>query len=432
MIYRKIKPYLFFGILISMQFTLAATPIENTAQFLCDHIFNSENYKYEEHFSKTFVERRPEPYFRSIIREAIEATGKCIDPQKITATAKGADYRFVSSSGSYLVISFSLDNEQLINSLLIIDAVLPSVVINSWSDAISRLNTFDGNTALTISHFDGSSKELRSNEMQPLGSGFKLYILSALADAVTEGVFHWQDQFPITEKWKSLPSGIMQTWPNGQMVSLYDYAEYMIKYSDNTAADHLLNIVGRKQVEQQLRLLKNDFVLKNTPFLSTAEMFKLKWAAPLDMIHSFIEGTEAQRRFIVDESIAQINLDKVGTNGVSIEKPAYIREIEWFGSTNNLCSAMRVLRDKNSVEVSKILSQSVPFINIGATSHWKYGGYKGGSEPGVLTMTYLLQSQSSEWGCVSIAWHNEKSNLNHWIFFDLVRKVLKISEQEIR
>ncbi len=285
---QKIKPILSLGILLSIQVAFAANPIKNTAKFLCDHPFNSENYKYEGHFSMAFVEALPETYFRSIVGEAVEVTGKCVDPQVVTETDKGADYRFASLSGNYLVVSFSLDDAQLIDSFRIIDVALPGVVINSWNDAVSRLNTFYGRTSLTVIRFDGSSNEFRSNEMQPLGSGFKLYILGALADVVTEGVFRWQDQFPITEKWKSLPSGLMQTWPNGKMVSLYDYAEHMIKISDNTAADHLLNIVGRKRVEEQVRLLGNDFVLENTPFLSTAEMFKIKWGAPLDIINSFI------------------------------------------------------------------------------------------------------------------------------------------------
>lgn len=432
MLFSKVKLLLSLCVLVSTQIAMAASPIENVAQFLCDQVFNYENYKYEEHFSKRFVEAIPNTYFRSIVGESIEVTGKCQESQKVTETAKGGKYRFVSHSGNYLVVSFGFDNEGLINDFRIIDVVLPSMVINSWNDAISRLNTFDGNTALTITHLDGSSREFRSNEMQPLGSGFKLYILGALADAITQGTLHWQDQFPITEKWKSLPSGIMQTWPNGKTVSLYDYAEHMIAISDNTATDHLLNIVGRKHVEDQVTLLKNDFIRENTPFLSTAEMFKLKWAAQVDMINTFIKGTADERRIIINENVAETALDKVGSNGVSMEKPAYIREIEWFGSTNNLCSAMRGLRDKNSPEVMKVLSQSVPFVDINATSHWKYGGYKGGSEPGVLTMTYLLQSQSGEWGCVSMAWHNEKNNVNKWVFFDLIRKVVKLSEQEIK
>lgn len=366
------------------------------------------------------------------MNEAIEASGKCIKFEKANSSNTGSTYKFVSQAGNYLVASLSLNDEGLISGFKIADAVLVNVVINSWDDAVSRLNSFDGNTSLSIQNFGRPSKDLRSSEMHPLGSGFKLYILGALADAVSQGTLSWQDQFPITEGWKSLPSGIMHTWPNGKMVSLYDYAEHMIKISDNTATDHLLRILGRDRVEDQVRILKNNFVRENSPFLLTAEMFKLKWAAPLELIQSYLNGTAAERRSIIDNEIAQIPLSKVGTNGVSMQAPAHITEIEWFGSTNNLCSAMQGLRDKNSDEIKKALSQNVPFLALNSDSHWKYGGYKGGSEPGVLSMTYLLQSQSGEWGCVSVAWHNNKRNLNQWVFFDFIRKILKISEQEIR
>jgi beta-lactamase class A len=105
-------------------------------------------------------------------------------------------------------------------------------------------------------------------------------VLGALADAVQTGQMTWQEARPISSTWKSLPSGVMHTCPDGQNVSLLEYATKMISISDNTATDHLIGILGREAIEAVLPQMGNDFVSDNRPFLTTGEMFKLKWALP--------------------------------------------------------------------------------------------------------------------------------------------------------
>jgi len=40
---------------------------------------------------------------------------------------------------------------------------------------------------------------------------------------------------------------------------------------------------------------------------------------------------------------------------------------------------------------------------------WAYAGYKGGSEPGVFNMTYLLQSPKGEWFAIGATWNNSQA-----------------------
>jgi hypothetical protein len=107
-------------------------------------------------------------------------------------------------------------------------------------------------------------------------------------------------------------------------------------------------------------------------------------------------------------------------------QPFHIREVEWFGSTHNLCEAMKYLKQLNSPEVLKILGANTPFIDLTKDTKFKYAGFKGGSEPGVVTMTYLLQSQNNNWSCLSLAWNNESKKINSTIFQDIVKKVINL------
>lgn len=403
--------------------------VQTTADFLCHTVLNHKSYDYKAYFSPHFINQIPEEAFHSLISDLNGAIGVCQSAEKVSTTTNEGTYKFITPSTRYVTLWFSLDEDNLINGLLLKGVAFPDVVIDSWNAAKLYAQSLPGLTSITIQNFSQKTlSDKDGTERQPLGSGFKLYVLGAVTDLVKNGSLNWNETFPIRADWKSLPSGIMQTWADGKPVPLKTYAEYMIKISDNTAADHLIHIAGRNAVEAELSEMGNHFQNLNSPFLMTSEMFKLKWAAPISLIHSYLNGDKAVRRTLLENEIDPISLAKVGTNGVPMDKPAFTRSIEWFGSTNDLCEAMKSLKEKNSPEVLDVLSKNVPLLNLGAGSPWSYGGYKGGSEPGVLTMTYLLQNKNSQWGCVSMAWNNENQNVSQWIFFDFTSKVLKLAE----
>jgi hypothetical protein len=112
--------------------------------------------------------------------------------------------------------------------------------------------------------------------VMPLASGFKLYVLGALAHAVRRGAAGWDEPLAIRDDWKSLPSGEFQTFPAGTTLPLREYANAMISISDNTATDHLMGRLGRARVEaQQFRFAMAE-ARRNAPFLTTRELFVLK------------------------------------------------------------------------------------------------------------------------------------------------------------
>ncbi len=58
-----------------------------------------------------------------------------------------------------------------------------------------------------------------------LGSAFKLYVLSTLANQVDAGVHTWNETLAIRDDWKSLPSGKMQNDAVGTAYSLRTFAD---------------------------------------------------------------------------------------------------------------------------------------------------------------------------------------------------------------
>src|SRR5262249_2791261 len=48
-----------------------------------------------------------------------------------------------------------------------------------------------------------------------VGSSFKLAVLAALRRRVASGAIGWADVVTLDERWRSLPSGVLQEWPPG-------------------------------------------------------------------------------------------------------------------------------------------------------------------------------------------------------------------------
>jgi beta-lactamase class A len=80
----------------------------------------------------------------------------------------------------------------------------------------------------------------------------------------------------------------------------------MISISDNTAADHLLKILGRERMESALAETKHTKPQMDMPFLSTLEMFKLKGEPTHKAAEQYLSLDVNGRRKFLAEQIARV------------------------------------------------------------------------------------------------------------------------------
>jgi hypothetical protein len=364
-------------------------------------------------------------------------TGACTK-FKVVESPKNKYVLTLSSQKNYEIqfaVSFD-DTVKLFNGLLLNGVEDTKIQIKRWSDVGDSLQKLDpvGKLSATLTTPNKSVHlGYHDEDVFAIGSTLKLYVLGTLQTSIDQGLHKWDEILPLKEEWKSLPSGVMQDWPAGKKIKLYQYAEKMISISDNTATDHLLYFLGRTNVESLLEPMGNSHERDYLPFLSTLEMFKLKWAIKPDQTQKYIEMNVPKRREFLD-TLKKVPRSQVETNGVDPHKPTLIDKLEWFATTPENCAAMFWLASQDKPEIRAILSKNVPVLeNVGSTtSHWSYVGYKGGSESGVKSMTFLLESKSHNRACFAISWNNQKHNLTKYSFFDLVKKTLTFAETQIR
>jgi len=235
-----------------------------------------------------------------------------------------------------------------------------------------------------------------------IGSAFKLWVLAALATSVAAGSADWEETLAIREEWKSLPSGVLQDEPAGTELPLRLYARRMIAISDNTGTDHLMRRLGRQAVEAMLSVESHADPTPNLPLLTTRDMFLLKGVLSRRERRDYLALDADERRTFLDERLPQESLSdfRMWTS------PLEIDTLEWFASARDLCGTMAHLRDvaltgEAGEPVLGILSENPGLPQPAA--RWPYVGYKGGSEPGVLNLTWLLRRQDGSWWFLSLS-----------------------------
>lgn len=251
-----------------------------------------------------------------------------------------------------------------------------------------------------------------------LGSAFKLYILAALAEDVKAGRRKWTDVVPLTEK--SYPSGQMQDWPQGSPVTLHTLASMMISISDNTATDQLIATLGRKRILKLMADSGHSNPAANDPFLTTRELFILKTMDPAFLDRWRARTSDAITAAEVLMETAKPSIDEV--NAAFAQGPKAI-DIEWFAAPADLAKLfahMRKTADPKAFEILAINPWATPAIK----ANWRYVGYKGGSEPGVINLTWLLTDKEGRDWILTLGWNNAAAVVDDGKFLALAQRIL--------
>jgi beta-lactamase class A len=310
-----------------------------------------------------------------------------------TATITGQDVALV------VQIAVDADAPHRIAGLLFqpADAAAPTPVpVGSWDDVDAALAALAPRASLFVGEVsDGTCTPIHGLDADAplaIGSTFKLYVLGALAQAVADGDATWDESLAIRDDLKTLPSGTMQDEAAGTTFPLREFATRMISISDNTAADHLLVRVGRESVEAMLPRMGMADPAANVPFLAAGDLFVLKATRFADLATRYLAADAAARRVLLDGEVAAASVTLADFEDWTA--PRAIDTLEWFGSTSDLCRAMAWLAaagdsGEAGAPVLDVLAVN-PALQLDAAT-WPYVGFKGGSEPGVLQLTWLLE-----------------------------------------
>jgi beta-lactamase class A len=348
-------------------------------------------------FTAAFLERIPRATIIEAIQDVIDRTGGLTlvsawesDDLELRATARAVD------GGAWWRIVLNVEDgfPHRITRLAYNEAPeLGAPTLADWESLDSMLVALGETVSFAAYSVEGDRLRplhlYRADEPVAIGSTFKLWVLGALAEAVSAGDATWTEPLAIRDEWKSLPSGRMQNLAAGETRTLAQYATQMISISDNTATDHLIHRIGRQRVLAYAERHGSPPGM-NSPFLTTQEFFKLKINAQEELKERFVHSNAEARQQILDNEIANLPLPNAADEPTV---PTAIDAIEWFAPATELAQLMVTLaataEGPGQEPVWTALTRNAGFNWNRDT--WPEVAYKGGREAGVVNLTWLME-----------------------------------------
>jgi len=407
------------------------TPTPTTAAFdrraaqLAD-LFESR-IAFADYFDPSFQAAIPEAQFKAFAASLIAQYGHPVATQKATSTngrSGTALLRFEKGVATVL-LDVGATPDARVTGLRVTGF---TVADDSFAKIAAEIAALPGQTGFLVAELDEADirplASVNPDRQFAIGSTIKLYFLDELAAQVTMGKRKWSDVAPLSQL--SFSSAATANWPKDTPVTLQTLANWMISVSDNGAADTLIHLIGREPIEARMRAAGHSDPSRNIPLLTTVEAFALKGNNFTDLRPLFVKGDDAAQRRLIEDNQDRLILSNV--DGVSFTAgPRFIDSLEWFASPNDIARLMADLRARQSKTLLAAMA-----INNGvgpvAAADWKYLGYKGGSENGVLSMSLLGERKSDgKWFVVTVSWNNPEANVATEPLIGLVTRLLALA-----
>ena len=376
-------------------------------------------------FDENFRNAVPPAQFRALAAQVRAQQGKplaveSIVPQNANSATLGI--RFEKSIGT---INLALENSppHRIAGLLLTGFEAAGETV---SEVLAAVDALPGRQGVLIQKLEAGNQPpiaaLDPDGRYAIASAFKLYILAELDRAVQAGERKWSDV--VTLGPKSHPSGISQNWPDGSPTTLHTLATLMISISDNSATDTLIRVIGQDRLAAMVKGAGHHRPDHLRPFLMTRQASALKMPVHADLRTRFLSAGPTERERLLAEFDKDLTLDSLDSRLLT-SKPNFIDQLEWFATPRDMVSLIAYLNSNAGPETLALLAIN-PGIGQDAARKWSYFGYKGGSEPGVLSYNFLLRSKAGDSYAISVNWNNAEQSLQESELLGLATRLVNL------
>lgn len=295
--------------------------------------------------------------------------------------------------GDRHTLTVGVDSNGLVRNLhLQPEVVIPEV--RDWDDLEKVLRATGTEYSVLAARSTSNGYEIlhetTADRAMPTGSAYKLYVMRALLRAVEDGTLGWDDEVTVRPELRSLPTGDMQDLPDGTRVTVRETAHKMIAMSDNTAADLIIDRVGREAVERAVVDSGHHDPSLLRPFLASREVFEIGWGDP-ELRETWAGGDESARRRLLLRTARPITV-----RGSDLGETVHHLGLDWHMSAFDVLRVLHGLWEDSARDTTGIVEEiltAYPGVPIDGT-RWPKAVFKGGSCPGVMMFCWLLEDRN--------------------------------------
>jgi len=378
--------------------------------------------KYEDYFAPSFLAAVPKAQLKAVSDQFITQNGK---PLKVVAVEPNGP------NGATIKIEYE---KAIATADITVESAAPNKVVGLLvkgfelkGDTSAKIDAdfaaLPGKAGYLVEKIgvDGKRQQIAgraTGQQFAIASTFKLYVLAELASQVQAGRRSWSDVVPITETNYSSPA--TQSWPRSTPVTLQTLATWMISVSDNAATDALMRVLGREAIEEKLATIGHSAPDKTLPMLTTVEAFALKSHPALRA--QLEKATEGQQRDLLAKEAPALKYERINIAALG-SGPVAIDSIEWFASPSDIANLLNNIRRTGNQTALDVMAVNKG-ISPTSAAKWQYLGYKGGSEPGVISMSFLGQSRAGDWYVITGSWNNPAKEVDTNTFAALMGRLV--------
>lgn len=377
---------------------------------------------YDSYFSPAFRAAFPRDKWDAVVTQVTAQMGRPIAVESVTPTSSWAALLRLRFDRGVMNIQLAIDPAppHAITYLLFAGA---EVTGDNPDKLTADFRALPGASGFGIYVLGAGAPRLiggvEPDRAAPLGSAFKLWVLGELAREVAASERKWADVVPVGPP--SLPSGLTQSWPAGSPVTLQTLATLMISISDNTATDTLVAVEGAK-LDQYIGTVGAPDL---APVLTTRQMFAIKSASNAGLAAQWAVANATARRRLLDANAARLAATPIDP-GMFGGKPVSIDTLEWFASPAQTAGMFDWLRTRGGDTALALLAVN-PGTDAATRAKFDYVGFKGGSEPGVITLNYLVRRKDGRWLAVVGNWHRTDAGVDELGFSRLMARALALA-----
>ncbi|GAB3842941.1 serine hydrolase [Nesterenkonia populi] len=326
-----------------------------------------------------------------------------------------------------LQIGLAEDGET-IETIFFAEPFEPAEPADGFEEIAERLEGLPGEMHAVVLEDGEPLLEIgQPHEPAPLASTAKLYVILALAESIEEGDHEWLDELELTEDLRSLPSGTLQDQPEGYTTTISDVAQRTIEVSDNTGTDMLIDLLGREAVEDAVVESGHSEPELLQPFLTTRELFQLRWGHPelSEDWEDLDEEEQRERLTELEDEELDISSDDTGADDVDFA-------IDWHASAYDIVAVHEALAEyeDDHPELSAVLGTNPGLAGAVEEPWWDTLAFKGGGLPGVLTGSWhAVAEDGTTRTVVLLAQHDEALGEHRGEFFQLAQDALTIGTE---
>ena len=357
-------------------------------------------------FDSSFLAQVPAPQIEGLLQRLVQQLGNTTGHEILARLPNhAARVRWTFERGCHIDGMVAV-SEKPPHKIVFLNFGLPTRADDSWTAIERAVGTLAGQSTFAICDLSDGAVLASVEPDLTLGSGSisKLLIFSTLLAQIAAGQRRWDEVIVLQSRHLSAPSGIMHSWPVGSPLTLHTAAVLLLLMSDNTSADLLLDQLGRANTEAGMDAIGVGSFPRSRPFFSTRGLFHLV-VAPAEVQAAYCAAGETQRRALLAE--AESKQPQMGDQTTEMWPEGF----DWYFSAHEVCRVLGFIRHQVARDP---VGKAIFGINPSgiASEQWSFVGYKGGSSPGRLALSALLEDKDGHGFAVCLINNTTPETLN--------------------